>query len=157
MYASGHSWFGLPFHILHTLSRIRLSRVHRDTAKTHRYCSVAAVLPAAPLEKMCQSSTLQTTNEMAPACPLNPSGVRALRLAYRTVRPAFGDATPQLRPGRHSRRHRSGQPPFAPVSRGRNGGDVGRPSPVAPCIAEARAVDARFHARITLPPVSSFP
>jgi len=50
---------------------------------------------------------------------------------------------------------RSGQPPLAPVSRGRNGGDVGRPSPVAPFIAEARAVDARFHARITLPPVSS--
>jgi len=104
---------------------------------------------------MCRPSTLQTTNEMVPACPLNPSGVRALRLEYRTVRPAFGDATPQLRPHRHSRRHRSGQPPLAPVSRGRNGGDVGRPSPVAPFIAEARAVDARFHARITLPPVSS--
>lgn len=154
-YASGHSWFGLPFHALHTLLRIRPSRASIEMRRR---------LPATPESSRCYPqrhgedvSTQHSANDKRNGTHLPAESLRCPSLATRVPdgatrvwrRDAAAPTAPAFTPAR------SGQPPLAPVSRGRNGGDVGRPSPVAPSIAEAQAVDTRFHARIALPPVSS--
>lgn len=105
---------------------------------------------------MCQPSTLQTTNEMAPACPLNPLG--AANLAARGTE----RCDPRLETRRRSSDHTG---IHAAIDRDNHRsprlpedgaeamlGDLRRWHPSS---RRLELVDARFHTRTTRPPVSS--
>lgn len=158
-HASRHSWFGLPFRIPRTPSQLRYSPAPIEAPS--RLAATSSALRRAPSYEgrrcvdsaLCKRRRTMAPTELAESPPSAPSlAARSSRL----VRPAFGYATPQLRPCLRFTPTRSGHATLASVARGRSASDAWYPLPLVPVIAEARLIDARFHTRTTRRPVSSY-
>lgn len=160
MRASRHSCFGLPFHTLRTSSQLRASPVPIEAPPT-----LAATLPAVRREprrrrRRCVDPTLcKRRMTMAPAASLNLFRVvRAFRPGHfpnGATRVWRRDAAAPNGPAFHASAARD--TPCSPRLPGDGARAMsGYPSPGAPSTAEAQANDARFHTRITRPPVSSY-
>lgn len=141
-HASRHSWFGLPFRIPRTPSQLRYSPAPIEAPS--RLAATSSALRFAPSYEgrrcvdsaLCKRRMTMAPTELAESPPSAPSlAARSSRL----VRPAFGYATPQLRPCLRFTPTRSGHATLASVARGRSASDAWYPLPLVPVIAEARA------------------